>query len=73
MHDCAPSLRACNTQGMNKSQQEKNLIICVYSIAQSWIPHLQIRFFDIAGITFIIHASSDEAESHVRDDAYAML
>jgi len=30
MHDCAPSLRACDTQGVNKSQQEKQLIICVY-------------------------------------------
>ena len=58
---------------MNKSQQKKKLIICVHHNAELDATFTDQVFFDIAGITFIIHASSDEAESYVRDDAYTML
>ena len=57
---------------MNKSQQEKKLIICVYHNTELYATFTDV-FFDIAGITFIIHAFSDEAESYVRDDACTML
>ena len=62
-----------DTQGMNKSQQEKKLIICVYHNTELDATFTDQDFFEIARITFIIHASSDEAESHVHDNAYAML
>jgi len=58
---------------VNKSQQEKKLIVCVYHNTELDTTFTDQFFCDIARITFIIHASSDEAESHVRDDAYAML
>ena len=58
---------------MNKSQQEKKLIICVYHNTELYATFTDQVFFDIVGIIFIIHASSDEAESHVHDDAYAVL
>ena len=58
---------------MNKSQQEIKLIICVYHNTELDATYTDQVFFDIARITFIIHASSDKAESHVSDDAYTVI
>ena len=73
VYDCVPSLRACITYSMNKSQQKKSDYLCIQHNTELDATFRDEVFLMQQELHSSIHASCDEAENHVCDDAYTML